>query len=67
MFNRNGVMHVFMLLPGVPSSPTNIILSVIAVNSLRVEWFSDSESTSINISKLVLKEKTLKLYCYSDY
>ncbi len=33
-------MHVFMLLPGVPSSPTNITLSVTAVNSLRVEWSS---------------------------
>ncbi len=40
LFNRNRVMHVFMLLPGVPSSPTNIILSVRAVNSLRLEWFS---------------------------
>ncbi len=40
LFNRNRVMHVFMLIPGVPSSPTNIILSVTAVNSLRVEWSS---------------------------
>ncbi len=27
----------------------------------------DSESTSLNISKLVLKLMTLKLYCYSNY
>ncbi len=42
LFNRNRVMHdiVFMLIPGVPSSPTNITLIENGVNSLRVEWSS---------------------------
>ncbi len=40
LFNRNRVIHVFMLLPGVPSSPTNITLIENGVNSLRVEWSS---------------------------
>ncbi len=40
LFNKNRVIHVFMLLPGVPSSPTNITLIENGVNSLRVEWSS---------------------------
>ncbi len=40
LFNRNRVMHVFMLLPGAPSSPTNITLIENGVSSIRMEWSS---------------------------
>ncbi len=40
LFNRNRVMHVFMLLPDVPSSPANITLIENGVSSIRMEWSS---------------------------